>query len=592
MKIQQYIKKLRDRTKSVVEWPQDLNIRPIKAVIVDLSKVKDSDGFNNYYDPSLFDPVGIQSLVHRLNFGSSLVSCDYAILPPDKLETEVIDHIKSNRSIESIGFEALKPKKLDQFDIIGISYVNSMDILRLYNTILLSGTELYAENRKENDPYIIVGGDGANNPIALTPFAEIVILGDSEESLLEVSNIISENKEKLSRNEILRLIASKKIDGVFVPKFPSIVSPAKIAFGHELADGYKYIAGSVFVQERLDQNGNAITPASLLLSRKCRYDCSFCQMSSGVKDDYSIMPFKDLEEWITTYSKAGVKVIHLLAAIASHYYDSLGKKKGLADVVEKIIELEMFGVYLADRPEKLPKLLDSISNVQAQGGKRSMALAPESSPRLRKSVLNKTISEKALEKAVLESIGKIDMYKINQIVGIPGENLEDLAYGVRMAEYICDLAEGQNHPVEITVSIFPLIPSTLSNFETAGVVDETTYLQVVKALQDEAIRISKKYKHSYISVKPIKTSGYLLENIARRGNEKAMTQIAQLYTTMLSEGSLESFNERFRAMVENDPKLKFILDPMPIPHYREYVSTANRPIHNSTQVTLGKKLTI
>src|SRR5262249_7207392 len=47
----------------------------------------------------------------------------------------------------------------------------------------LGGVPLYSKDRTLDDPLVIAGGPGAQNPEVLAPFADVFIIGDGEESL-------------------------------------------------------------------------------------------------------------------------------------------------------------------------------------------------------------------------------------------------------------------------------------------------------------------------------------------------------------------------------------------------------------------------
>ena len=47
----------------------------------------------------------------------------------------------------------------------------------------LGGIPLHAEDRGADDPLVIAGGPGAQNPELLAPFVDLFVIGDGEPSL-------------------------------------------------------------------------------------------------------------------------------------------------------------------------------------------------------------------------------------------------------------------------------------------------------------------------------------------------------------------------------------------------------------------------
>lgn len=81
-----------------------------------------------------------------------------------------------------------------------------------YTTVLyvleLSQLPLRASERKGCLPLVIAGGPGAFNPLPLSPFIDIFVVGDGEEPFLEILKITREFKKKgrFSKEDLLLAI--------------------------------------------------------------------------------------------------------------------------------------------------------------------------------------------------------------------------------------------------------------------------------------------------------------------------------------------------------------------------------------------------
>src|SRR3546814_5636152 len=89
----------------------------------------------------------------------------------------------------------------------------------MLNALSLAQIPLHAVDRTDDDPIVLSGGHASFNPEPIADFVDAVALGDGEEIVLKISEVIKEFKEQGSpggRDELLfRLAAS---GGVYVPK--------------------------------------------------------------------------------------------------------------------------------------------------------------------------------------------------------------------------------------------------------------------------------------------------------------------------------------------------------------------------------------
>jgi radical SAM superfamily enzyme YgiQ (UPF0313 family) len=68
----------------------------------------------------------------------------------------------------------------------------------------LAGLEVRSENRTEDDPIVIVGGQAANCAEPLAAFADMFVLGEGEEAAVEIVELYREMKHAgASRKEFL-----------------------------------------------------------------------------------------------------------------------------------------------------------------------------------------------------------------------------------------------------------------------------------------------------------------------------------------------------------------------------------------------------
>src|SRR5581483_4604598 len=72
---------------------------------------------------------------------------------------------------------------LREFDLLGFSLQYEVCYTNILTMLDLGGVPLHSRDRTLQDPLVIAGGPGAQNPEILAPFIDLFIIGDGEESL-------------------------------------------------------------------------------------------------------------------------------------------------------------------------------------------------------------------------------------------------------------------------------------------------------------------------------------------------------------------------------------------------------------------------
>ena len=113
------------------------------------------------------------------------------------------------------------------FDLFGISFSTELGYTNLLNALDLAGIPLHAVDRGDDDPVVIAGGHAAFNPEPVSDFVDAAVLGDGEEIVLAISEVVREWKKEErpgGRDELLRRLAVSQ--NVYVPKFYDVVYAA------------------------------------------------------------------------------------------------------------------------------------------------------------------------------------------------------------------------------------------------------------------------------------------------------------------------------------------------------------------------------
>ncbi len=154
--------------------------------------------------------LGMQILYSELN-NEPNIYCQRAFQPQVDME-----ELMRKEGLPLLTLESKMPAK--DCDFIGFTLQYEMSFSTILNMIDLAGLEVYAKDRKEEDPIIIAGGPCAYNPEPLADFFDLFIIGDGEKFEVALVNKYIECKKKgMTKDEFLK--EACQMQGIYVPKF-------------------------------------------------------------------------------------------------------------------------------------------------------------------------------------------------------------------------------------------------------------------------------------------------------------------------------------------------------------------------------------
>src|SRR5688500_692915 len=155
---------------------------------------------------------GVQILYEVLNEREwTLAERTYAVWPD-------MENVMREHGIPQFTVDQHRPVRA--FDVFGISFATELGYTNMLTALDLAGIPLHAAERGFEDPIVLAGGHAAFNPEPIADFIDAAVLGDGEEIVLAISELIREWKDEGSpggRDEVLHRLAST--GGVYIPKF-------------------------------------------------------------------------------------------------------------------------------------------------------------------------------------------------------------------------------------------------------------------------------------------------------------------------------------------------------------------------------------
>src|SRR5680860_1203699 len=110
-------------------------------------------------------------------------------------------------------------RPVGDFDVLGVSFATELGYTNLLTALDLAGVPLEAKDRTDDHPIVLAGGHAAFNPEPVADFIDAAVIGDGEEAVLAISDVVRDFKAGGSpggRDELLLRLA--RTGGVYVPQ--------------------------------------------------------------------------------------------------------------------------------------------------------------------------------------------------------------------------------------------------------------------------------------------------------------------------------------------------------------------------------------
>ena len=321
------------------------------------------------------------------------------------------------------------------FDIISFTLQFEEDYFNVLKMLKSAEIPLKREDRTDDDPLIIAGGPCATaNPQPLSDYIDMFIIGEGE-------YVVDEILDRHLQTEDKNLEKFLDIPGVYIPEYGN---KAKIRIVEDMNHAY-HITQPVISQSDDDEHQTIFNNSIMLnVSRGCTRGCRFC-MSSYLYRPMRQTDYKKLIDIaIKNRENTGLNKITLIGAAVSDYQDLEKLIHGLEDENFQISTPSL-------RIESITKeTLQSLKN----SGLKTITLAPESIPKLRK-VINKDILEEEIF-TVIENAVELDFkIKLYFLIGIPGESMDDIE---ELCRYMKKIANMHYNIKNVKFSVNPIIP--------------------------------------------------------------------------------------------------------------------------------------
>ena len=457
-----------------------------------------------------------------------------------------------------------------EFDVIGFNLSAELTYTNLVNCVDLAGVPIRSAQRRESDPIVMAGGHCTYNPEPLADFLDVVVLGDGEEAVGEITEVLAEyrhgassghrrNGDTGSRLDLLKALA--RIDGVYVP---SLYQPRYD--GQALVGLEPKYAG---VPERIEKRTIAdlgqwpypktqLAPLTEVVHdrlnvevfRGCTRGCRFCQAGMITRpvrerpaDQVRTMVADGLrrtgydEVSLTSLSTADFSGIEPTVMGIMDDADAAGC--GPVSVSLPSLRVDAFGVDIA---------------AQLQRAKRSgLTFAPEAGTWRMRQIINKLIREEDLYEAVDAAYSQgWQRMKLYFLIGLPSETDPDTLGIAELARNCVEIGKRHTKRASVTASVGGFVPKPFTPFQWFGQ-NTTVELQRKVNLLREATR-----RMHGVNLKWHDPKATLAEGIASRGDRRIGDVIEAVWR---KGGTFQEWSEFFDLDLWLDAMAEAGLDP-------------------------------
>ncbi|MGH9136948.1 MAG: TIGR03960 family B12-binding radical SAM protein [Acidimicrobiales bacterium] len=434
------------------------------------------------------------------------------------------------------------------FDVLAFNLSAELVYTNVLECLDLAGVPLHAAERRDADPIVIAGGHCTFNPEPLADFLDAAVLGDGEEVVGELTDVLAAWKRagrpQGGRQRLLRDLAA--IPGVYVPSQyePRYDGARLVAVEPRFAD----------VPERVEKRTIAdlaewpypkqqLVPLTEVVHdrlnvevfRGCTRGCRFCQAGMITRpvrerpaDQVRTMIGDGLrrtgydEVALTSLSTADFSGIEeVIGDIAGR--NSLCGPGGLTSVSLPSLRVDAFTVGIADKLQ--------------QARRSGLTFAPEAGTWRMRQVINKLITEDDLYTAVDAAYGQgWRRMKLYFLTGLPTETDEDTRGIAELARNCVAIGRRHNRSASVTASVGGFVPKPQTPFQWFGQNTMEELRRKIYLLKDDLRRDRS------VQLKWHDPKATLAEGIASRGDRRIGAVIESVWR---AGGVFQEWGEHF-----------------------------------------------
>jgi len=382
------------------------------------------------------------------------------------------------------------------FDILAFNLSAELTYTNLLNMVDLAGCPVRTADRAADDLLIGAGGHCTYNPEPIADFLDFVVLGDGEEAVGEITEVVAAWKAdgKRSRIEVHRALAG--IEGVYVPALYDAI------YGDD-GQLVETVPNDPAAPERVEKRTIAdlgdwpyprrqLVPLTEVVHdrlnvevfRGCTRGCRFCQ-AGMITRPVRERPAEQVRTMVAEgLRRTGYDEVALTSLSTADF-------SGIEEVVRETVNDPSCGGSVS---VSLPSLRVDAFTVQIAGEiqkarRTGLTFAPEAGTWRMRQVINKMIREEDLYAAVRSAYSQgWRRMKLYFLTGLPTETDEDTLGIAALARNCIAIGREFHKNPSVTVSLGGFVPKPFTPFQWFGQNTREELRRKIYLLRDELRR--------------------------------------------------------------------------------------------------------
>lgn len=431
------------------------------------------------------------------------------------------------------------------FHVLAFNLSAELVYTNVVNMLDLAGVPLHTRQRDNPDPVVMAGGHCAFNPEPLADFVDAFVLGDGEEVVGEINDVMrgwsSQEAAHRSREELLLRLSG--VDGVYVP---SLYRPEVDAEGLRSVVPISREVPATVEKRTIADLGEWPYPKQQLVPltevvhdrlnvevfRGCTRGCRFCQAGMITRPVRERPREQVLDMAREGLERTGYDEVALTSLSTADF-------SGIEDSVREIIEDPHHGERVS---VSLPSLRVDAFTVgtatQIQRVRRTgLTFAPEGGTWRMRRVINKLIREEDLYGAVDAAFSQgWRRVKLYFMIGLPTEQDQDVLGIAELGRRCVEIGRRYHRSVTVVASIGGFVPKAQTPFQWFGQCTIQELQRKVALLRDAARSVKG------LSVRWHDPEATVVEGVASRGDRRIGRVIERVWR---AGGTFQEWSEHF-----------------------------------------------